>query len=385
MRHTAKSIGFTAGPGFRPESGQKGGGVAKAEPSPERPVARDEQLSSGLGAAAARGTPPPVELLDRLQQGVVYVDRELTIEFANRPARSLLGLGGLAQGQQLPRSWQDFPLRNFAASLLERDDPATQVRPAGTSGAKYSLTGIPAGESPSAILILTDVSERERREQAQRDFITNAAHELQTPLTAIASAVEVLQAGAKEVPAQRDRFLTHIERETARLARLTRALLTLARAQGLEEQLRLETLELADLLRNVSDGLLARDGVDLEIDCPRPLLVAANRDLLEQAVSELVANAIKHASGGAILIAGRGLPDGNVAIEVVDAGPGIPPFATDHVFDHFYRADSHGREGFGLGLAIVRQIVTALAGTIELESRHGQGTVARVVIPGALE
>ncbi len=339
----------------------------------------------GLGPAAACDTPPLAELLDRLQQGVVYVDRELRIEFANRAARSLLELGSLAKGQELPRWWQDFPLRDLAASLLKGSDAVTQVHPAGAAGAKYSLAGIPAGESASAVLILTDVSERERREQAQRDFVTNAAHELQTPLTAIASAVEVLQAGAKEVPAQRDRFLSHIERETARLARLTRALLMLARAQGLEQQLRLETLELADLLRDVSDGLPARGGVDLEIDCPRPLLVAANRDLLEQAVSELLANALKHASGEAVLIAGRKLADGNVAIEVVDAGPGIPPFATDRVFDHFYRADGHGREGFGLGLAIVRQIVTALSGTIELESRHGRGTVVRVVMPGALE
>ena len=86
------------------------------------------------------------------------------------------------------------------------------------------------------LIVLDDLTEQERRELAEREFVTNAAHELRTPLTTIIGAVEVLQAGAKDDPVERDRFLAHIEREAERLARLARALLTLARAHAGQER-----------------------------------------------------------------------------------------------------------------------------------------------------
>ena len=103
----------------------------------------------------------------------------------------------------------------------------------------YALIGVPApARGADAILVLTDISERERRERAEREFVANAAHELGTPLTAIATSLEVLRAGAKDDPAERDRFLELIERQTSRLGRLRRALLTLARAQTRQETIR---------------------------------------------------------------------------------------------------------------------------------------------------
>src|SRR4029077_17783496 len=87
-----------------------------------------------------------------------------------------------------------------------------------------ALVGIPAQpESDTVMIVLDDLTEQERRELAEREFVSNAAHELRTPLTTIIGAVEVLQAGAKDNPAERDRFLTHIEREAERLARRARA------------------------------------------------------------------------------------------------------------------------------------------------------------------
>src|SRR5207302_6082312 len=116
-----------------------------------------------------------------------------------------------------------------------------------------ALVGIPAQpEGDTVLIVLDDLSEEERRELAEREFVTNAAHELRTPLTTIIGAVEVLQAGAKEHPAERDRFLAHIEREAARLARLAHALLSLARAHAGEEHPRLEPTLLEPLLREVA-------------------------------------------------------------------------------------------------------------------------------------
>src|SRR5213079_2818295 len=145
----------------------------------------------------------------------------------------------------------------------------------------YGVHGIPAQpETDWALVVIDDLTEQEQRELAEREFVTNAAHELRTPLTTIIGAVEVLQAGAKDDPAERDRFLAHIEREAARLARLARALLTLARARAGQEPPRVEAVSLASLLDEVADGLRPRDGVTVEVDCPLELLASVNRDLL---------------------------------------------------------------------------------------------------------
>src|SRR5439155_2536075 len=132
------------------------------------------------------------------------------------------------------------------------------------------------------------------RELAEREFVSNAAHELRTPLTTIIGAVEVLQAGAKEDAAERDRFLAHIGREAERLARLARALLTLARASAGQEKPRADLVALADLLDEIADDLRPTPAVAVEVDATRNLDAVVNRDLLEQAIRNLADNAVKN-------------------------------------------------------------------------------------------
>ena len=182
-------------------------------------------------------------LLERLHEGVVTVDHELVVQFANAEARRVLGVR-LAEGDQLPEPWDGFSLRGFA-------EAAVRVRRAARAGAcarrrrARARASSASRRSPRATrccIVLDDLTEQERRELAEREFVTNAAHELRTPLTTIIGAVEVLQAGAKNDPVERDRFLAHIEREAERLARLARALLTLARAHAGQERPRVETV-----------------------------------------------------------------------------------------------------------------------------------------------
>ena len=246
----------------------------------------------------------------------------------------------------------------------------------------YGVTGIPSQpETDWALLVVDDLTEQERRELAEREFVSNAAHELRTPLTTIIGAVEVLQAGAKEDPAERDRFLGHIEREAGRLARLARAMLTLARAHSGQEPPRVEAVELAPLLREVAAGLQPHAGVAVDVEVADGLAVEANRDLLEQALRNLGENAAKHTARGSVVL--RAYGDGNtVTVEVEDSGPGISPEVQRHVFDRFYRGerDAHG---FGLGLAIVRESVRTLGARIELDSSPGEGTVFRILLAPA--
>jgi two-component system phosphate regulon sensor histidine kinase PhoR len=320
-------------------------------------------------------------LLERLHEGVVTIDQDLVVHFANAEARRLLG-GRLAEGDELPEPWQGFALRGFAQSLFEEHPAPLQVHVSPDAEHAYGLVGIPAQpEIEWALLVIDDLTEQERRELAEREFVSNAAHELRTPLTTIIGAVEVLQAGAKDNPDQRDRFLAHIEREARRLARLARAMLTLARAHSGQEQPRVEPVGLAPLLREIADELRPRGEVTVDVECPAGLAARVNRDLLEQALRNLAENAAKHTSRGHVVL--RGLGEGTtVALEVEDTGPGISAEIQRHVFDRFYRGERDA-EGFGLGLAIVRESVRTLGGRVELDSSPGEGTLVRIVLEGA--
>jgi signal transduction histidine kinase/HAMP domain-containing protein len=320
-------------------------------------------------------------LLERLHEGVLTIDQDLVVHFANTEARRILG-GRLREGDELPEPWQSFGLREFAQGLFDERASVRQVHVSPDELHAYGLVGIPSQpETDWALLVVDDLTEQERRELAEREFVSNAAHELRTPLTTIIGAVEVLQAGAKEDPAERDRFLGHIEREAGRLARLARAMLTLARAHSGQEPPRVEAVELAPLLRDVAAGLQPHDGVAVDVEVADGLAVEANRDLLEQALRNLGENAAKHTARGSVIL--RAYADGNtVTIEVEDSGPGISPEVQRHVFDRFYRGerDAHG---FGLGLAIVRESVRTLGARIELDSSPGEGTVFRILLAPA--
>ena len=321
-------------------------------------------------------------LLERLHEGVVTVDQHLTVNFANNEARRLLG-GRLAEGDQLPEPWDGFSLREFVEQLF--DDGASLAQEHISPDAEHAigLVGIPAQpEGDTVLIVLDDLTEQERRELAEREFVANAAHELRTPLTTIIGAVEVLQAGAKDNADERDRFLAHIEREAARLARLAHALLALARAHAGEERPRVEPVALEPLLREVADALRPHDSVAVEVDCAAGLAANVNRDLLEQALRNLGENAAKHTPSGRVVL--RAYTEArNVFVEVEDTGVGMSAETQRHVFDRFYRGHDRDPEGFGLGLAIVRQAVRSLDGRIELDSAPGEGTRVRIVLERA--
>ena len=234
------------------------------------------------------------------------------------------------------------------------------------------------GDIVAAVATVDDVTTRDRQQRTERDFVTNAAHQIQTPLAAIISAVEVLQAGAKDTP-ERDLFLGHVERETQRLARLARALLVLARAEAQTEVPRAELVSVCELLHGLADGVTTAGEVAVEVDCPSDLAIVANRYLLEEAVANLAANAAKYTERGRVVLRARPARS-HVEIAVTDTGPGIPPAERPRVFERFYRADTT-RGGSGLGLAIVRAAVDAMGGELVLDSTVGVGTVVTIRLP----
>jgi signal transduction histidine kinase len=323
-------------------------------------------------------------LVEALHEGIVSVDRRGRVEFANSTALQMLG--SPAPGKLLlPEVWLGFPLRDFVEGLFDVDSGVVEAHVVGPDGeGVFEIVGIPARGSDAVALVVRDVSERERRRRAEHEFVVNAAHELRTPLSAIASAVERLQAGAREDPEKRDRFIGHIQRESGRLNRLTSSLLMLARAQTRKEVPQLEEVRLCRLLEELVGGLELRRGVGVLVECPSDLAVSGNRDLLEHALLNLLTNATRHTEQGQIRVATDVNDQGAVIIEVVDPGSGIPAEELGRLFDRFYRGSREKPSiGFGLGLPITKEAVEAIGGRVEIESILGRGTTARVVLPSA--
>lgn len=353
-------------PSFRDEVGQLSASIDRMRTRLQRSFARVESDRARLE-----------QLLERLDEGVIVVDKDLNVEFANGPASRLLELPLTA------RKPVRGVLRPMAERLVSDGGSFTQTQIDVEGGRVFRIVGLPSSDdSESAMLVLRDVSEQLRRERSERDFVTNAAHELRTPLTTITGAVEILQSGAKEIPEDRDRFLAHIERESERLVRLTRALLVLARAQTRKETPLTERVSARPLLESVAAAVSPREGVAITIDCDEDVILATEPQLIEQSLINLASNAVKHTTEGAVVLTAR-QTNGTVAIEITDSGAGMPRAVRERVFERFYRGKDRDSDGFGLGLAIVQESIRVLGGQIEVESAPGTGTTVRVTLPAA--
>ena len=321
-------------------------------------------------------------LLDRLDEGVLLVDRSLQVEFTNGRANELLALGTEPAGRNLVELPQGATIAQLARDLFSQLLP-TQIRVSLDDDQVLLVSGIPPSASDeNAIIVVSDESQRERSERAQREFATNAAHELRTPLSSIVSAVEMLQTGAKEEPDARDRFLAIIETQSARLTRLTRALLVLARAETHEEAPQFLRLSLRPILERVAEDLPPNPNVAVSVECSSALTVHGDEHLLEQALASIAANAVQHMTSGTVCLRAREEDSRAIVIEVADTGPGIASRDQRRIFERFYRGTaSEPGTGFGLGLSIARGAVSLLGGQIELDSEEGVGTTVRLTFP----
>ena len=228
----------------------------------------------------------------------------------------------------------------------------------------------------------------------QKRFIADAAHELRTPLTALGGGLEMLLMGADrgDVEASR-RLMRGMYAETERMRRLVEDLLTLTRLDEGRAGLRLERIEVAPLVEDVTEqARQLAHGQEISSAVAEGLPpVRADADRVRQVVLNLVENALKFTPvPGKVDIVVHPAKDGpsaGVAVEVRDTGAGIPADALPHVFDRFYRADpARARKGTqsggsGLGLAIAKGLVEAQGGTISIASKEGMGTTVTIVLP----
>ena len=244
-------------------------------------------------------------------------------------------------------------------------------------------------EQVGVLVVMQDVTQLRRLEHMRRDFAANVSHEIKTPLTAIKGFVETLRHTEVDDPGEAERFLEIIEKHVNRLSAIIDDLMQLSRIEqdSLGEEIFLRDCRLDALLKNAAllcqESAVARQ-VTIDIHCQDDLTIAADAPLLEQAVLNLMDNAIKYSAGGGTITVTARETDTATRIAVADNGPGIPQKHIPRLFERFYRVDkarSRRIGGTGLGLAIVKHIIQAHGGDIEAASEIGKGSVFTIVLP----
>ena len=333
-------------------------------------------------------------VLGSMIEGVLAIDARQRIVGVNQAAAELLGLSAeQSVGRPLQQLVRNPDLRRFALEAIDCREPLEDdlvlhgardriIRLRGTALRDVSGEG-------GAVIVLNDVTDVKRLENLRRDFVANVSHELKTPIASIKGFVETLLDGAADDPDDNRRFLGIIARQAERLAAIVDDLLALSRIEQREEagNLPVEPTAVGRILEDAAAECRPRaeeKGITITVECPAGLTADVNAPLVEQAVINLVDNALKYSeSGRRVRVAARDDVE-VVTIEVVDQGCGIAPEHLPRLFERFYRVDqarSRQLGGTGLGLSIVKHIVQAHGGKVDVTSTPGTGSTFIISLP----
>lgn len=334
-------------------------------------------------------------VLSSMVEGVLAVDPQGAILSLNEACAEMLGVeASLARGRIVHEVIRHAGLLTFVEKALASPGAVEQDLEA-TGPGKHWLhvhgTVLHDGQQRKigALIVLHDVTRIRHLEKIRRDFVANVSHELKTPITSIKGFVETLLHEQLEDKENSLRFLGIILRQVNRLDAIIGDLLMLSRLErGSEEQtIQLQSESLAEVLRaaeEMCEQKAADKSVRLELECPADLQAEINAPLLEQAVTNLIDNAIKYSEAGAAVRIAASHEGNEVLIRVQDHGCGIEAVHLPRLFERFYRVDrARSRElgGTGLGLAIVKHIVAAHRGAIRVESTVGRGSTFFISLP----
>jgi signal transduction histidine kinase/HAMP domain-containing protein len=313
-------------------------------------------------------------IFDALDHAVIVVGPEGEARFANAAAEKMIAEDGRVTDALLP--W-----------LRRASDRGAVENDALRVGDRVYAVGVRKLPAEGAVLaVVRDRTEELRREIAEREFVSNAAHELRNPIAGISGAIEVLRGGAKDDPEAREHFLDRLAQDTDRVSRLTESLLTLARMEAVSEGAG-GALDVGIAMEEAAQAVSAPDAIELAVEAEPELVAHGDSVLLRQVLIGLLTNAFKNTPPpGAVTLRARRVEPGEeeILIEVEDTGTGIEPGEVDRVFERFYRGSGAlEQEGFGLGLSIAKRMVDVMGGEIGVRSEVGVGSTFWVRLPAA--
>ncbi|MEJ5357822.1 MAG: ATP-binding protein [Desulfobacterales bacterium] len=334
-------------------------------------------------------------VLSSMLEGVLAVDRNERILSLNPAAARWFDLDAeRVRGKTVPEAIRNLAIQQFIAQALRTPGSFEEDITVYRGGERtLNIKSTPlrgAGDEMIGVLIVfSDVTRLRRLEEVRRDFVANVSHEIKTPLTAIQGFVETLQQHGTGDPEETARFLRIIARHANRLNAIVDDLLLLSRIEneGERGELTLQTVRLRELFQGAAQVCRPKAEarrIDIAVAVDPQLTLEADPVLLEQAVVNLLDNAIKYSDPGQPVQL-RGRSSGTaVIIEVQDQGIGIEKKHLPRLFERFYRVDkarSRSQGGTGLGLAIVKHIAQAHGGRVTVESRVGEGSLFRLELP----
>jgi two-component system phosphate regulon sensor histidine kinase PhoR len=336
-------------------------------------------------------------VLSSMVEGVIAVDTEEHIISMNQAAAGIFECSPLeAQGRSIQEMIRNSDFQKLVAEALASDAPVQKDLVFYAKEEERVLSGYATllkdadSRRKGILVVLNDVTRLRKLENVRRDFVANVSHEIKTPLTAIKGFVETLRDGAGKSPEEADRFLRIVEKHVDRLEAIVEDLLSLSRIEGEEErgEIVLEYRFVKEVLLAAAQAVQVKaesKNIPLRISCGEDVKAKMNSPLIEQAVVNLLDNAIKYSEPGKDVHVDVEDKEKEILIHVHDQGCGIEPKHLDRLFERFYRVDkarSRKLGGTGLGLAIVKHIMQAHGGSVSVKSRPGSGSTFTLQLPG---
>ena len=345
------------------------------------------QLERAVDAAVAKGGDASAaetrmaHALSAINDGIVLLDDGGEIVFRNRSAETFLDA---RHGEAIVES----TIEELARTALDGREGNRTLELFGPPRRTLVLTADPLDDgykSIGALVVIEDVTERQRIDAVRRDFVANISHELKTPVGGIGVLAETL---LEETDLDIiSRLANRMHHDAMRASRTIDDLLELSRIEAGEASLRDPVpvhLVLAEAVERSSTAAEQR-GISLELIEPsRRLELLGDRRQLVSAVFNLIDNAIKYSQAGSSVVVSAATDGPSVHLSVADRGIGIPRRDLERIFERFYRVDrARSREtgGTGLGLAIVRHVASNHGGEVTVDSREGEGSTFTLVMP----
>ena len=330
-----------------------------------------------------------------MQEGVIAIDKSGRIITINDAAAKILGFSASKlKDRYILEIARNIEFQEFIQKALSTHEPVEEdIQIAGDEDLALHIHSTALYESGNkrmgTLIIFHDITRIRRLEKMHKDFAANVSHELKTPLTTIKGFIETLQ----QMPTNSDisdneNFLTIIEKNVNRMIDLINDLLALSRLERMQgTDIHLEDQNIAALIQvavNTCHSKIQEKKMSIKIDCPEDIIAMVDPILMEQAIINLVDNAVKYSPEGNLIEISAVKTVETIDIQIKDSGNGIQPEHQSKIFNRFYRVDksrSRNEGGTGLGLAIVKHIVQYHNGKIEVESTKGLGSCFIISLP----
>ncbi|MCP4179325.1 MAG: GHKL domain-containing protein [bacterium] len=336
-------------------------------------------------------------LLSNLKQSVIFLDNDNKVVNMNKQAARLFSIKKKYKKVKLLDLVFDSELNTALVKLLNsKTNKSFFSMPFGEKLYSLNFSNYPVFDNKKtkigSVILVKKASKEKRFSRLREEFVANVSHELKTPLTVIQGAAETLENGALEEEEEAKHFVKIIKKHSHRLSALISDILSLS---SVEENLKVDNVtftsfKLTDILDSISimfEDKIAKNNIDFIIESTSDIFIKGNKVLLEQAISNLVDNAIKYSNEKKKITIYTEERDDKILISVKDHGIGLKNSDISRIFERFYRVDkikSKNLGGTGLGLSIVKQIIMIHKGNITVKSELGVGTTFTIILPDDL-